>query len=116
MDGVINHTRKGSARREQGNVRGTTKIRLAELEEQIVRELTKAGATRDANDLAERMAAIGDPIVNEGGLEFYTAQRYGDGRWVSAAVLKRVRAQLPESAQQAPAKATTRAEATKSPA
>jgi hypothetical protein len=52
--------------------------------------LTESGITRDAGDVTNRVAKISDPVAAEGTLECYTAGRYSDGRWISAAVLKRV--------------------------
>ena len=54
--------------------------------------------SRDADDVTDRVAKNGDPVLAEGALEFYTAARYSDGRWINAAVIKLV----PHAAAEAP--------------
>jgi hypothetical protein len=67
------------------------KTKLADLERQIVATLRERGVTEPDTDT---IAAIGDPVVEAGNLDGFTAARYGQGRWVSAAVLKRIRKAL----------------------
>jgi hypothetical protein len=70
------------------------KVKLADLEKHVITVLKKDGIKGDAADLQTKIAAVGDPTVNAGELEFYTAAKYGNGAWVSNALLKRVRAAL----------------------
>jgi hypothetical protein len=63
------------------------KVKLADLETQMIEKLREAGVEVAT---AENIAPLGDPVVDAGQLEGYTAKRYNAGRWVSAAILKRV--------------------------
>lgn len=65
------------------------KVKLADLEAQVIATLREQGIeTPTVADIAK----VGDPIVAAGRLAFYRAERWDDGRWVSAAVLRRIRA------------------------
>jgi hypothetical protein len=46
--------------------------------------------SRDADDVTDRVPKFGDPVLGERAPEFYTAGRYRDGRWISAAVIVRM--------------------------
>src|SRR4051794_36263859 len=86
------------------------KITLAELEAQVAADLIAEGK---ADITAEDIARVGDPVVSEGRLRFYTAARWNEGRWISSKVLDRIRtavkAGVPaEQPAAAPARAKTR--------
>ena len=51
--------------------------------------LTESGISQDADDVTDRVAKIGDPVLAESALGVYPAGRYSDGPWISAAVIKR---------------------------
>lgn len=63
-------------------------VTLEQLEALVVTELLESGSepTFDA------IGAIGNPIVKADRLKFYKAQRWGNGEWISKAVLKRIKA------------------------
>src|SRR4051812_26564464 len=63
------------------------RIKLAELERKLTAAFREQGVTEPTH---EQIAALGDPIVEAGAVVGYTSARYGQGRWVSSAVLRRV--------------------------
>jgi hypothetical protein len=78
------------------------KVRLAQLEDQIVQTLTERGTLASAQDLVVLISEIGTPTVDAGCLQFYTAEKYGTRqdreipRWISGPVENRIKARLPK--------------------
>lgn len=73
--------------REGATPDAAPKLKLADLEQQIAEQLRKQGATEAT---APEVKAIGNPVVLAGRLTGYTADRYGNGEWISPAVLRRI--------------------------
>lgn len=63
------------------------RMKLADLEQFVATALTKEGVT---DVVPAEIAKHGDPILAAGRLSGYTPARYGKGRWISPAVVKRI--------------------------
>lgn len=63
-----------------------SKVRLADLNDRVVKTLVEL----DAKPTEAQIKKIGDPVVAAGLLEFYTAERYSGGRWISKATLRAI--------------------------
>jgi hypothetical protein len=74
-------------------------VTLAELEAEIIERMAENGVTQDKVTKA-LVGKHGSPTVDAGQLSFYTADVWGSQskhRWISAAVLTRIAAALPEA-------------------
>lgn len=75
------------------------KVKLADLEATITAQLKEQDVTEPTT---EQIAALGDLTVEAGGLDGYKPERWGQGRWISAAVLKRISVALKPAADPKP--------------